>query len=298
MPTYRELLLPTLQSLAEELGGSASNHEVIDAVIDRYEISEAQLAVLYPEDATAKGPKVNHRIAFALSSLKGSSAVENPSRGLWVINGAGRRLLAEGEEAIVAADRDYRERLRVARERRTSGTDTSPSNEAEQNSEDPEQSVELEDSWKHELMATIVELMDPVEFEELVLRLMRLEGVTNIRSTPASNDGGIDGTGVVRSGLLTFPVCFQMKRYKAGNNVGAKEIRDLRGAVAGRGGRGIFVTSSDFTSEAESEARRNQDSPLELINGIQLAELLCKHSLGVSERPVVDRAFFDASSNA
>ena len=44
---------------------------------------------------------------------------------------------------------------------------------------------------------------------------------------------GIDGLGVYRLGLVSFPVFFQCKRYRG--SVRPNAVRDFRGAMAGRG---------------------------------------------------------------
>jgi len=68
-----------------------------------------------------------------------------------------------------------------------------------------------------------------------------------------SGDGGIDGLGVCRLGLVSFPVFFQCKPYRGSVSPGA--VRDFRGAMAGRGDKGLLNRSSvRFRQAAQVEA--------------------------------------------
>ena len=79
--------------------------------------------------------------------------------------------------------------------------------------------------------------------------------------------------------LVGFPVVFQCKRYKG--SVSPSQVRDFRGAMAGRADKGLVITTGTFTSEAKAEAKRSGDQPIDLINGWQLAELLKNLKLGI-----------------
>jgi restriction system protein len=57
---------------------------------------------------------------------------------------------------------------------------------------------------------------------------------------------------VAARGPLSFPVYFQCKRYRG--SVGPAAVRDFRGAMAGRGDKGLLITTGTFTVEAEREA--------------------------------------------
>lgn len=59
--------------------------------------------------------------------------------------------------------------------------------------------------------------------------------------------------------LVSFPVFFQCKRYKG--SVGSAAVRDFRGAMAGRGDKGLLITIGTFTSEAKAEAKRDGAPP-------------------------------------
>ncbi len=53
------------------------------------------------------------------------------------------------------------------------------------------------------------------------------------------------------------------------------------GAMAGRGEKGLLVTTGTFTAEAKKEANRDGATPIELIDGDKLCDLLQQYDLGV-----------------
>lgn len=54
--------------------------------------------------------------------------------------------------------------------------------------------------------------------------------------------------------------------------------------MAGRGEKGLLVTTGTFTSKARSESSRDGAPPVELIDGDELCELLTGFDLGVRTR--------------
>ena len=144
---------------------------------------------------------------------------------------------------------------------------------------------------KKQLLAHLMS-MQPDAFERLSSRLLREAGVDNVTVTGKSGDGGIDGRGVLRVGLVSFPVFFQSKRYQG--SVGSSVVRDFRGAMAGRGDKGFLITTGTFTPEAKKEANRDGVPPVDLIDGDRLCDLLKDYELGVRTVKVVtvDAAFF------
>ena len=97
--------------------------------------------------------------------------------------------------------------------------------------------------------------------------------------------------------LVRFPTYFQCKRYAG--NVPSSAVRDFRGAMSGRGEKGILMTAGTFTREAKAEAVRDGAPPVDLIDGDELCALLLEYGIGVrvQERTVkditVDQSFFD-----
>lgn len=54
--------------------------------------------------------------------------------------------------------------------------------------------------------------MPPRSFERLCAQLLREAGCEEVEVTQYIGDEGLDGVGILRMGLLSFPVYFQAKR--------------------------------------------------------------------------------------
>lgn len=135
--------------------------------------------------------------------------------------------------------------------------------------------------------------MPPSAFERLAQRLLRESGFVQVEVTGRSNDGGIDGTGILRlNGLLSFHVIFQCKRWQG--PVGPAIVREFRGAMAGRADKGLIITTSNFTKEALKEATREGAAAIDLVDGTQLVEMLKTFGLGVNVRQVEDVTIDDS----
>ncbi|MBA7583359.1 hypothetical protein ES708_25301 [subsurface metagenome] len=97
-------------------------------------------------------------------------------------------------------------------------------------------------------------------------------------------------------GLLSFHVLFQCKKYQG--SVSASAIRDFRGALVGRADKGLLVTTGTFTRDAVREATRDGATPIDLVDGDQLADKLRELGLGIRTTRVevidVDQDWFES----
>ncbi len=130
-------------------------------------------------------------------------------------------------------------------------------------------------------------MITPSAFERLAQRLLRESGFIQVEVTGKTGDGGIDGKGIVRvSGLLSFHVIFQCKRYKG--TITPSQIRNFRGAMQGRADKGLFITTGSFTREAIKEASRDGAPPIDLIDGELFCDKLKELTLGVNTKLIED----------
>lgn len=118
----------------------------------------------------------------------------------------------------------------------------------------------------------------------MVGKLLEGMGLTDVKVTGRTADGGIDGEATVP--ILGLRVAFQAKKYAVANKVGIDPVQRLAGTVATRGyDRGMLVTTSDFTPGAKEEADR-PGARVVLINGETLAELMLQKGIGVKKVPL------------
>ena len=281
IPQYHELMWPALQA-TKDLGGSATVGEMNERAIKSAGISEEQQAV--PHGEAGRMSEVEYRLHWARTHLKGIGALENSARGVWAVTDRGRSMSEPEMRTATKAWRDsFRERRLARRNSDAAGAE----------GEDEEGA---EGSWKDQLIARLLQL-PPDGFERLAQRILREAGFVNVTVTGKSGDGGIDGAGTYRLSLVSFPVYFQCKRYKGAVTPGA--VRDFRGAMAGRGEKGLLITTGSFTRDAQAEATRDGAPPVELIDGDRLCDLLREFRLGIEVRQrveedvVVDPGFFD-----
>jgi restriction system protein len=276
IPRYHELMWPALQA-TKELGGSATVSEMNEQAIASAGISEEQQDVPHKDGRISE---VEYRLHWARTHLKGIGALENSARGVWAVTDRGRSM---SEPEMRAANKAWRASLRERRlERRRSQVPVT----------DGEEDGEVEGDWKDHLIARLWQL-PPDGFERLAQRILREAGFVNVVVTGKSGDGGIDGMGTYRLSLVSFPVVFQCKRYRGA--VAPRVVRDFRGAMAGRGEKGLIITTGSFTRDAQAEATRDGVPPIELIDGDRLCDLLKEFKLGIEVREVVtvDPGFFD-----
>ena len=120
-------------------------------------------------------------------------------------------------------------------------------------------------------------------------------GIHDITITGGAGDQGIDGVGLVKlNDVVSLNIVFQCKRYK--ETVSPHYVRDFRGAMQGRGEKGLMISTGRFTKEAKNEANRDGVTPIELIDGERLVELFEKYELGLKPVTVyeIDTDFFNS----
>lgn len=281
VPQYKNLMIPVLKALVS-LGGSGTIEEINEKV---YEIENFSDEVLQtPHSNKSSQSQIDYRLAWARTYLKKFNLLDNSERGVWNLINSSVNVEQINSEEIVHF---VREQLK----------ESSKSKERKQilNQDEAEEEIEESLEWKENLIETILNI-SPNAFEKLTQRLLRESGFVEVEVTGRVGDGGIDGKGIARmSGLLSFHVIFQCKRYKG--SVTPSQIRDFRGAMQGRADKGIFITTGNFTREARKEATRDGAPPIDLIDGELLCEKLKEFSLGVKTRIVeeiqIDKTFFD-----
>ena len=101
----RKACRATLDAL-RELGGGGQRHEIRERALASGAFSARELAAPPPEDARHKYARlVDHNLSWALTNLKGTGAVENPSRGVWRLAGADATAGRQPVEEPVSAQR-------------------------------------------------------------------------------------------------------------------------------------------------------------------------------------------------
>lgn len=266
VPQYHQLMNPLLQAL-RDLGGSGSVDEIYEKVAENLRLTEDVLNVPHSPDKSNQ-TEVQYRLAWARTYLKKYGVLENSSRGVWVIAPYSRHI-EKVDPQVLRVVRGLHRSERAPKE---------PEEQTDESSD--EEAPEEVRSWRAQLHYVLTQKLDPSGFERLVKRVLRESGFVHVDVTGRSGDEGIDGKRIARlSGMLSFHVIFQCKRYQGA--VSAGHVRDFRGAMVGRADKGLLITTGTFTRDAIREATRDGAPPIDLIDGDQLADKLKELGLGL-----------------
>ncbi len=287
LPTYDELMLPLLKVAAD-----GSEHHIRDL----REIIARQLQ-LTPEQRTLKLPSgrqavFDNRIGWASTYLRKAKLLESPRRGHVKITSRGQDVLADNPSAIsdqylrkFEEFQEFEGRANADEDDLKGETDASPTKQTTPDELIRDAYALLEANLRDDLLEK-VQAMEPSAFEWLVLHLLYAMGyggsVKDVEGVPRGPDGGIDGL-IKEDKLGLDTVYIQAKRWQTGNNVGSEKIQAFAGALAGVGARkGVFITTSSFTSHAIAYAQKLVNSKIVLIDGQRLAQLMIEYDVGVS----------------
>ncbi len=284
IPPAHTLVWPVVRAL-RELGGSGRIDEINDKVAQLEGFTDEQQQF----DGRNNGLEIPYRLSWARTFAKKRDLLDNVSRGVWALTKDGQEVdQAEVERRRVMDTRDNKKRA-------TSESSLSSVVSGDETMDVLDGDDDIEQTWQATALAAL-QAMAPDAFERLCQRLLRQAGFINVAVTGRSGDGGIDGVGTYRMSLVSFPVFFQCKRYVG--SVGSSQVRDFRGAMIGRGEKGLLITTGTFTASARAEATRDGAPPLDLIDGEELVELLREHKLGITtelvEQVTVHTGFFDS----
>jgi restriction system protein len=271
---------PLLEAL-RSLGGSGAVSEVVQRIAEDLKIPDE----VQNEQLASGQSRFQNRVQWARQYLVWEGLLDSSKRGIWSLSERGLNTVLSHEQAAEIV-------TKWSRKNQESRTVNGPPEQTIAEPAEAPQATGLGD-YRNQLIEILLKL-PPNGFERLSQRLLREAGFIQVEVTGRSGDGGIDGHGTLEiNPLVSFKVLFQCKRYK--NSVSSPEIRNFRGAMAGRADKGIIITTGTFTAEALREASRDGVPPIQLIDGEKLIDMLENLELGL--KPIktfeVDGGFFN-----
>lgn len=282
IPDFQTLMRPLLEHFAD--GENHPNRETLEAMARHFSVSDDERAKLLP---SGKQPVFVNRIAWSKSHLKGAGAIRSHSRGVYAITDRGRNLRQQTSGPIRMADLKQFEDYRNFRRGKSGGNNDSD-DDSRTDDLTPEEHIEYGYQQVRSQLAS--EILDQIHqcppefFEKLVVELLVAMGYGGSRADAGravgkSGDGGIDG--IIKEDRLGLDAIYiQAKRWEG--VVGRPEIQKFAGALQGfRARKGIFITSSSFTKDAELYAG-GIESKIVLIDGERLADLMIDFGVGVT----------------
>jgi len=289
IPDFQTLMLPLLKT-----AGDTKEHrigDVVEQLADEFGLSALERNQLLP---SGKGKLFANRANWAKSYLVQAGVLEATKRAHFKITERGKKVLADNVRRI---DNDFlsqfpefiefRERGRISAEVASGGSvDASILPLPVQTPDEILRSTvtQIELALKKDLLDRIL-ASPPSFFEGLIVDLLIAMGYGGSREEAGkilgrTGDGGIDGV-VDQDALGLDRIYVQAKRYGIRNPVSEPEIRAFSGSLgAAKADKGVFVTTSYFTSPAHNFAERHPFK-IVLIDGEKLATLMVRHDVGV-----------------
>jgi len=298
IPDYQTLMLPLLQLLND--GQEHLLREAVQELANKFNLTDEERSQLLPSGVSTI---IGNRVGWARTYLQKAGLIESRKRGCLQLSSRGRSVL-KGRPLKIDVEflRRYPEFIEFQSSKRNKESvqiESLPSSEAT-----PEEALDLAyQKLRSDLEAELLERMKslpPSFFERLVIDVLVKMGYGGSREDAGkavgrSGDGGIDG--IIKEDRLGLDTIYiQAKRWDG--SVGRPEIQRFAGALQGnRARKGVFITTSTFTKEAE-EFVTTIDTKIVLINGTQLAKLMIDLNVGIStvtsyEIKKIDSDYFD-----
>jgi restriction system protein len=286
LPSYADLMLPLLRALDD--GREHDIRSLRERLAEEFKLAEADRAEMLP---SRKQPAFDNRVGWAKTYLEKAGLLSTARRGVYVITEAGRNVLGRKPKQI---DKEFLTQFDSFREfiNRAEPEPKPPAPAANPqpavSALTPEEALakayrEIRQKVEAELLESVMKA-SPRFFEKLVVELLVKMGYGGSvedagLALGGSRDGGLDG--LIKEDRLGLDVIYiQAKRWQ--NNVGRPEVQAFAGSLEGeRARRGVFITTSGFTSDAREYVRRIEKK-IVLIDGPQLATLMVDQGIGVN----------------
>jgi len=283
IPDYQSMMLPLLRFIGD--GKEHSLRESIDALADQFALSDEERRYMLP---SGQQTTFDNRAGWARTYMKKAGLLESTRRGYFKITRRGTDVLKQNPTDIdVQFLKQFNEFLEFQTAHRNNAEVTNGEDVVDE-AQTPEEEIEaayqkVRQGLATELLQTI-KTLSPTFFERLVIDLLVKMGYGGTRTDAGeaigrSGDGGIDG--IIKEDRLGLDAVYmQAKRWEG--SVGRPEIQKFAGALQGqRARKGIFITTSTFTQEADEYVSRI-DSKIVLIDGGRLAQLMIDYNVGVT----------------
>jgi len=275
-------MLPLLKFTRDQQEHSL--REAIDNLAEDFNLSDEERRELLSSGQQAV---FDNRVGWARTYLKKAGLLETTRRGYCKITERGMHVLKQNPQKINIKYLDQFEEFKQFRmlKKVNQVQQKTPEEEQEQTPKEALESAyqSLRNDLANDLLQQI-KASPPSLFEKIVVELLVKMGYGGSRKDAGqaigkSRDEGIDG--IIKEDRLGLDIIYiQAKRWE--NTVGRPEIQKFAGALQGqRAKKGIFITTSTFSRDAYDYTSRI-DTKIVLIDGVQLAQYMIDHNIGVT----------------
>lgn len=294
IPKYYEMHVPFLIFLND--GQAHALREIKDRMRQYFHLTDLDMAEMLPSN---RQTVFDNRIGWARTYLKKAGLIDSPARGSFILTQAGRTVLADNPQVI---DTDYLMQFRSFREFVTGVVDSSdvPTATEEGKNETPddlfEESFKQINQGLQETLLDEVMKLTPSAFEHMVLDLLAKMGYGTFKNaaqpTAASGDEGING--IIMEDKLGFDLIYvQAKKWSGSHKIDRNVIQAFVGTIAGKGGKGLFVTTSEFSDQAKEYAANQH---IILMDGKKLTNYMIEYNFGVMVNKVFEIKALDTDT--
>lgn len=298
VPKYDELMKPLLIAVSD--GETYKMKDVTALLAEQLNLSSDDLAEMLP---SGRQTVFKNRVGWAKTYLKKAGLLDSPARATIVITNAGKQVVADNPEKI---DSKYLEQFPSFVDFASAPEpldDSNPASEVPKPSDltpddQPEDAYkEINDSLASDLLSEVLKI-PPYTFEKFVVDLLLKMGYGKAdfgsHATVASGDDGIDG--IIMEDKLGFSLIYmQAKEWAVDKVVSQPDIQSFVGAIAGKKGDGLFVTTARFSQKAKNYAHTHH---IILIDGERLANLMIEYNFCVSTRKTFEIKALDTDALA
>ena len=295
IPKYYEMHKLLLELIRD--GQMHSLKELKEKMAAHFNLDAEALAELLP---SGRQTVFTNRIGWACTYLKKAKLIDSPARAMFVITKQGLDVLNADPSVI---DDKYLMRYDSFREFQKSSSEEKQVGTSEiVNYSTPDDTFEdsfkkINESLADDLLSEVVKLSS-ISFEQMVIDLLSKMGYgafeNATKTTAITGDEGIDG--IIMEDKLGFSLIYiQAKKWDLESTVGRPDVQSFVGAITGKGGKGLFVTTAKFSKQAIDYDKHQH---IILIDGQKLAKLMIEHNFGVSikktfEIKVIDTDVFN-----
>lgn len=290
IPDFQTIMLPMLKLLADSKQWTLN--DVMRALTQHFNLTEEHLKIQVPSKQMGL---FRNRVGWTRSYLKKAGLIKYPQRGVYQITETGKEFLTTNPTKLRMKQL---EQFPQYKEWRKTFSDSKTEEKPVTRTNDQTPEEVLASTVKELKNELATELLDKLKensfqyFENFVIQLLQKMGYGEFREdatqhTGQSGDKGIDGI-ISQDRLGLENVYIQAKRF-TDNSVGSPEIRNFIGSLALQGvNKGVFLTTSRFSSSAIQTAIDSKQQKIVLIDGKELTELAIEYNLGVQVAETIE----------
>ncbi len=280
VPKFHEFMKPILIAVGDNI--SCTSKELRAILSKELKLSADDLSQMLPSGTQTV---FANRVQWAATYLFKAGLLEKPMRGVFAISEQGKQVLSELPEIIDVEFLTQYESFREFQGATKSSRSTTVADDDTPDSTFEDAFERINESLADDLLSEVMKLTSKA-FEKMIIDLLKHMGYgafdNSSRTTPVSSDEGIDG--IIMEDKLGFNLIFiQAKHWASDNPVGRPEIQNFVGAISGKGGNGLFVTTSKYTKNAIEYASQHH---IILIDGVKLCKLMIEHDFGVTTKQI------------